>query len=158
IADTTPPLSAITNPITASHLTTVANIQGNAQDPNHPFESNISSVQVQVSYLKAGDTYYWDGGTSFSSITVNANTAWFDANYTKLYYSSGSWVYSGVTWPSDLTFTIKSRGIDSTLPTNNLEVPPSNRWISVVIDTTVPQSFINQPAATVLSSLATISG
>src|SRR5262249_54831085 len=114
--------------------------------------------QIQISYLKAGDTYYWDGGSSFSSFTVTATNAWFNSSYSATFLSSGSWTYSGVIWQTDYLYTIKARGIDTASPTRNTEDPPSNRWISVVIDTTVPSSAINQPSAAILNSMPTITG
>lgn len=41
--------------------------------------TGVKRVQLRLSYLLSGDTYYWDG-SNFSSTTVNATTAWQSIN------------------------------------------------------------------------------
>jgi hypothetical protein len=62
---------------------------GTATDPGSPWNAGVRKVQVRLSYLLSGDTWYWIPGlTAFSSGTV-ANNGWINT-------ANDSWQYFGV--------------------------------------------------------------
>ncbi|HOW89009.1 MAG TPA: hypothetical protein PL037_01910, partial [Elusimicrobiales bacterium] len=127
--------------------------------------STNTNVEIQISYLHNGDTYYYND-TVFSSNTV---LTWRNPSpndgYTPLGVSSGTWVYSrgaigaGGGWISDRSYTIRIRGRDNALPSPNVS-DPAVEITDVVIDTTPPSSLISAPGASdvLIRALPSISG
>ncbi len=79
---------------------------GTQSDPgSNP--SDVSAIEIQLSYLLGPDTYYWNQtATNFSSWTVTASTWW---------PATPTWFYNtNVVWPTDMSHfvTAKVRGYD----------------------------------------------
>src|SRR5208283_2735843 len=128
-------------------------------DPgSHP--SGMQLVQVRMSYLLSGNTYYWNPGVNaFSSSTLNANTAWQNAGGAGAVGNNGNigWDYNSalvgnITWPTDglsHTITLDVRGEDNATTSNG--TPPGNfsnlTTYTFVIDNTPPVAGISWPLA-----------
>ena len=130
---------------------------GTVTDPT-PLASGVnptSGVQIQLSYIDSGGTtYYWDANiTQFSSFTVTATSAWFNAG--------SSWLYiPSIVWPTDAShlITLQTRGTDNASLGDgsgggNVSVPQS---VSFNVDFVVPSGTITYPSANQPISSATI--
>ena len=97
-------------PANLGHVGNGTGLHGTNTDPgSHP--SGISQVQMQLSYVLTGATYYWDGTqVKFSSSPV---TTWNNSGTAAWNYEN----FSGndIDWPVDMShlFTLQVRGIDS---------------------------------------------
>src|SRR6185437_1448383 len=86
-------------------------LAGTAADAG-PSASGPKDVQIRLSYLSGGASYYWTG-SQFSSSTVNASTAW-----QSITTGAPEWSYPiPITWPSDEShaMTLESRAEDNTV-------------------------------------------
>src|SRR6185312_12268201 len=132
-------------------------LHGTASDAG-VLPSGINNVQVRLSYLVGGDTYYWDGG-QFSSSTVNASTAWQGASYL-----TGNWTYTtSIVWPTDVSHLMKleAQAFDNaTLGDGSGGGNPSAiAATSFNVDFVAPAGAITLPAANAfVNSLPLITG
>ncbi|MHB9154302.1 MAG: RHS repeat domain-containing protein, partial [Endomicrobiales bacterium] len=106
--DSKAPVSSITKPqqdgrYKPSDLAGATAMNGSASDldPNGPYYAGLSSVTVSLSYLHAGDTYYWTG-TAFSSNTTEA-ASWQTAQDVADGARDSSWnfLFQSSKWISD---------------------------------------------------------
>src|SRR5207302_79177 len=85
------------------HIGNATQLRGTASDAGvNP--SGIKGVGIRLSYLLATNTYYWTG-TTFSSYTVTAATAWQTAGAAAWNYNNT--IGSDITWPVDLSHAMK---------------------------------------------------
>src|SRR5207302_4953063 len=90
-------------PAAVGHIGNATQLRGTASDAGvNP--SGIKGVGIRLSYLLATNTYYWTG-TTFSSYTVTAATAWQTAGAAAWNYNNT--IGSDITWPVDLSHAMK---------------------------------------------------
>ncbi|MEK7382131.1 MAG: hypothetical protein AAB262_02480, partial [Elusimicrobiota bacterium] len=149
--DQTAPTAAITAPAADVQLNAWTSVTGSADDPNYATGSGIAggaNVQVQVSYLLDPDTYYYDGGVTFSSTT---SSRWNSPTWSALGLSSGTWNFApaGFTTArtSDKNYTVKARVQDNARPTPNPSDLTANivARFNVIFDTTPPAAVVQMP-------------
>ncbi|MCK5582683.1 MAG: hypothetical protein KAI33_02775, partial [Elusimicrobiales bacterium] len=163
IWDDTPPETTINVPIDEgkykpSDLTGVNAINGNATDAVLPYTTDhLNKVQIHLSYLKAGDTYYWTG-SAFSSYTVTFDGAWQDAIGTDTW----KYPYDGADWVSDENYRLITRAFDTAKPFGANGGNEQDPWTEYgfVMDGTPPVSKVSTPTAGsfIQSSISEISG
>ncbi|MBI4656406.1 MAG: hypothetical protein HY746_06650, partial [Elusimicrobia bacterium] len=129
--------------------------------------STVAATQIRLSYLSAGDTYYWnEGANNFSSWTVTENTAWFDS----LLSGSGpvwNWLYlSDINWPSgDREYKLETKSMDDARLNDdtgdgNWENPQS-RGTNIryfIIDDNPPSVLITSPTTGGVNYLTQVYG
>ncbi|MEK6543549.1 MAG: Ig-like domain repeat protein, partial [Elusimicrobiota bacterium] len=168
VLDFSGPQVAITNVNSNDKLRSLTSIAGTIVDPNHPFNSKVSTntnVEVQIYYLSAGVTYYYNqGGSNFTNALNESNSWWnpsLTGGFTSLGPSSGSWTYNsggqlGGAFLSDKSYTIRARGKDATVP--NVNYGSTVTIVNVIIDTTAPTAVFVAPSDTVIGTLSSIDG
>ncbi|MCK5583034.1 MAG: hypothetical protein KAI33_04555, partial [Elusimicrobiales bacterium] len=150
IWDTTPPDSSITQPLDTvkyqpTGLSGINALNGEASDTSLPIIGELlNKVQIHLSYVHDGDTYYW-AGANFSSYTVTDETAWQDASGTdtwKYSFSSGDWI-------SDKEYTLKTRAFDEAEPMGVDGGNEQDPWTvhTFIVDGTPPISQVSTPSA-----------
>src|ERR1019366_6482632 len=167
IMDQTPPTTTITAPPangmsykpTVFGFPVVPSLAGTVSDPNAN-DSGVKDVQVRLSYLFAGNTYYWGGGVSFSSTTA-PTAAW----QTITTAGPGWSELNSITWPSDMSHAMKleSRAEDNALQpdgsgTGNIDVPATSGTdiINFNIDFVAPSGTITYPSPNAAVSSTTV--
>src|SRR6185437_7975581 len=137
-------------------------LAGTAADAG-PSASGPKDVQIRLSYLSGGASYYWTG-SQFSSSTVNASTAW-----QSITTGGPGWSYPiPITWPSDVShaMTLQSRAEDNAVLADgtgagNIDAAatPGVDVVSFNVDFVVPSGAITLPAANAfVNSLPLITG
>ena len=128
---------------------------GDQTDPGTN-SSGISAVKLQLSYVLASDTYYWNQtDTNFSSWTVTASTWW---------PATPTWFYNtNVVWPTDMShfFTLKVQAFDQskTWDGSGNGNPGAITSTQFYVDIATPTASIVDPAdGAKLTSLASITG
>ncbi|MCB4756877.1 MAG: Ig-like domain repeat protein, partial [Elusimicrobia bacterium] len=155
LVDTVKPTASITFPshggkYKGSHVSGGPRpFTGSSSDPGSPWNSSVRRIFVRVSYLDAGDTWYWTPGPNvFSSGTAVSNSGWIQT-------ANNTWEYFGsITWRGvDSQYTAETRSEDATYQadgteTGNFSVPASlgSDIVNFVIDNTVPTVTISQPS------------
>ncbi|RLD16096.1 MAG: hypothetical protein DRI36_06175, partial [Caldiserica bacterium] len=156
ICDKGKPTSGITSPDNGGNYSSITMIQGTSSDPGgSDINSIITKVEIQISYIDAGTTYYWQATPSTGWVTtekwisVTANDGSFD------FYSEGwYWDSSLVSWQNQKLHYIRSKAYDNA---GNIQDPVSE--ISVTYDIDAPDSDISSPSdGAVLNSEPVISG
>jgi hypothetical protein len=167
LADTVAPVPTITFPVhnafyKGSQVSGGANpFTGTVNDPGAPFNSGIRQVQLRLSYLLNGDTWYWQPAQiKFSSGTAVSASGWINASDT-------TWDYFGsVTWGGvDRQYTLEARAEDLSFQydgtaTGNTSIPSTigTDVIKFVVDNTPPTEGITAPSATNIVGLTQIAG
>src|SRR5206468_4106309 len=90
-----PTQGASYKPINIGKLASATHFRGTSSDPNSG--AGVALVQLRLSYIAGGNTYYWDGSANaFSSYSVTASTAWMTTSGTL------GWNYNkDILWPTD---------------------------------------------------------
>ncbi|MHB0996888.1 MAG: hypothetical protein ACYC2I_11015, partial [Elusimicrobiales bacterium] len=164
IWDTDRPVSYMIQPVHGSSykpadLSGVNPLRGTATDGVLPYTPNhINKVQMNLSYLHQGDTYYWTT-TEFSSWTRTFDTAWLNLTGTTDWSSS----FGSSNWVSDRLYTMRVRAFDTAQPFPTADGGnEQNPWTisTFTVDGTPPVSRISTPTAGsfIQASLAEISG
>ncbi|TPW18338.1 MAG: hypothetical protein FD129_6 [bacterium] len=169
LVDSVPPSVALTFPADGAAYKRVNvsgaghELSGTAVDPGAPWNSGIRSVDVRISYLQGGDSYYYlPGPQAFSSGTIAA-PGWFNSGAVVF----TPWTHDlAVQWASgDRQYQIDVRGQDLSFAgdgaaTGNLSAPavPSVDIRTFFVDDTAPTFAVQSPAAPEVNALATISG
>ncbi|PJA12445.1 MAG: hypothetical protein COX65_08550, partial [Elusimicrobia bacterium CG_4_10_14_0_2_um_filter_56_8] len=153
--DKSAPLLSVLSPAANSKISSVVSVTGTANDPNWETNSGIagaSNMQVQVSYLLTGDTYYYDNSASFSSSTLNDSNSWWNSSlWVPQGPSSGTWTYNPVGLPSamvgDKVYRFRARAQDNAIPLANPASLMANAVTNsnVIYDLTKPVSRILFP-------------
>src|SRR6185437_4151974 len=128
-----------------------------------PNASGPKDVQIRLSYLSGGASYYWTG-SQFSSSTVNASTAW-----QSITTGGPGWSYPiPITWPSDVShaMTLESRAEDNAVLADGtgggnigVAATPGVDVVSFNVDFVAPAGAITLPAANAfVNSLPLITG
>ncbi|MFH1283258.1 MAG: hypothetical protein ABII27_06295, partial [bacterium] len=154
------PLSGITSPTEGEKYTpaavNAASISGTAQDKPDTNKADllIDGIDVQMSFLSGGSTYYWNGSTwTLTVTTLTANGASW--NFLAM-PNATQWSY-----PGDQNFRVKVRARDdATLGDGTLNSSIGN-WTgfrSFIVDNTAPLSGITVPSNSTVNALPTISG
>jgi len=153
--DKAAPTLAVLNPAANTKISTVLSVSGTANDPNYGTNSGIAgpaNIQAQVSYLLAGDTYYYDNAATFSSFTLSDTNSWWPATtWTPQGPSSGTWIYdpAGLTasMVPDKVYRFRARAQDNAIPVPNPAVLTANAVtnLNVIYDVTPPVSRITFP-------------
>ncbi|MDA8131646.1 MAG: hypothetical protein M0011_09110, partial [Elusimicrobia bacterium] len=167
--DMSAPLLGITNPSANSKISSLFSVTGTANDPNWTTNAGISgasNVQIQVSYLYAGDTYYYDNTTIFSSSALTDTNSWWPAtNWNPQGPSSGTWAYApaglSANMVGDRVYRFRVRAQDDAFPVPNPAVLGANAVSNdnVIYDVTKPVSRVTWPQdGAELRTLASITG
>ncbi|MCK5358187.1 MAG: hypothetical protein KAJ48_07310, partial [Elusimicrobiales bacterium] len=167
--DKSAPLLDITSISANDKIASLVSVSGTANDPNWDTNSGIAlaeNIQIQVSYIDDGDTYYYDGATQFSSSTLdNTNSWWIATNWAMDGPSSGTWTYApgglSSTMVSDKLYSIRARAQDNAIPTANPADLMANIYnvFDVIYDTTPPSILISSPVInSKLNTIPDISG
>ncbi len=153
--DKSAPVLALTSINTDDKISSLSSVSGTANDPNWATNSGIagaSNIQVQISYLDGGDTYYYDNASQFSSSTLNDTNSWWPAtNWTAQGPSSGTWTYAPAglssAMISDKSYRIRARAQDDAIPVPNPADLFANAALkyNIVYDTTPPSVLITYP-------------
>ncbi|MBI4057047.1 MAG: hypothetical protein HY399_05805, partial [Elusimicrobia bacterium] len=167
--DKDPPTTLISSPIATgyykpSQLDASDALRGTASDPTLPgVVDKLNKVQIHLSYLLAGTSYYWTG-SAFSSYTVTDATAWQTTIGTDTwrYPFSGSVPGPFGDWVSDKSYTLKTRAFDKSQPMGANGGNEQNPWTSVsfTVDGTPPVSRVTSltDEGFISAAPATISG
>ncbi|HBE87556.1 MAG TPA: hypothetical protein DDW67_00235, partial [Elusimicrobia bacterium] len=172
--DKNPPSSVIVSPLDSSDGESgrykasaigqfpANHIRGTATDNPAALAAGLQASQMRLSYLLAGDTYYWSGA-AFSSGAVAEAAAWRSASITGS-APVWNWDYtSNVVWPAgDREYLVETRGMDDARAADdsgdgNWEQAPyvSRRFI---VDDTPPAVSITTPTELSLNSATDIYG
>ncbi len=112
-----------------------------------------TTVNLQLSKLDTGVTYYWTG----AAWSVNVSS--FNAEELGTGSLNRIWSEPFNNWASDKQYTIKARGYDAALPVANLGDFNSGNIFTFVIDTTPPNSYISAPQNnSMIPALSAITG
>ena len=165
IMDTVAPTTSVTAPPgqNLSYQSSIfgaslPSLNGAANDQN-PNPSGVKDVQLNLSYVLAGNTYYYTG-VAFSSFNV-VNSGWLDIP------GAGPWSYfTAINWPTDglsHAMILKSRAIDNSLNpdgsgSGNTGVPATvgTDIINFNIDNIAPTGAITYPAVNASVSSTTV--
>ncbi|MFC2048668.1 hypothetical protein ACFLR5_00430, partial [Elusimicrobiota bacterium] len=140
IIDTEGPDSHVSAALNGTSFKDLDSISGTAQDAVSGVTTD--GVEVQVKYLLAGDTYYWDGGAvEFSSTTSNQWNTGTTAGAAGGVTANWSYVSSGVNWGNATVYTLLSRAIDKG---NNYQTA-INAGPTVTCDRLGPSSTVEYP-------------
>ena len=138
-------------------LSTVPFTGSDADNPATPQAGMkpVGGVQLRLSYLLAGSSYYWSpGAVKFDSSILPAN-AWFNTD-------DNSWAYGSIVpmqWPaSSYAYFLEARGTDKTTAgdgtgTGNISLPTTAGFI---VDNIPPTGSIAWPSADATLSSATL--
>ena len=165
VYDTAAPNVSISTPSVSGESFQRANIGeslsvtsfGGSDSDTGSLAAGVKRVQLRLSYLLNGASYYWDGA-NFSSTTVNANTAWRD-----IISPPATWAYTtDMNWPTPNSQSLlilmearaedKSTAADGT-PTGNVGATAS---VSFNLDDQPPTGSIAWPSANAAISSASI--
>ncbi|MBI5744156.1 MAG: right-handed parallel beta-helix repeat-containing protein [Elusimicrobia bacterium] len=138
--DVTPPQAFIVQPANGgvylpSDLTGVNPIRGTAFDPALPWGlDQLSKVQMNLSYLSGGVTYYWNGVSAFSN-AISSGSAWTDVADTDTW----RYPFDGANWVLGKDYTLLVRTFDKAAP---LDANGGNESVWAVSTFTVVASTI----------------
>ncbi|MDT8285806.1 MAG: hypothetical protein RQ748_01750, partial [Elusimicrobiales bacterium] len=169
VTDKSAPLTGVMSPAASSKISSLLSLSGTALDPNPPANAGIAdmtNIQAQLSYLEAGDTYYYDNAVGFSSWTLGDTNSWWSATeWTAQGPSSGTWYYApaGLTAAlvPDRIYRARVRARDDALPQSNPSDPMANVSTNadIVYDVTPPVSRVTAPSHnSVRRTLSSITG
>ncbi|MBU4123832.1 hypothetical protein KJ959_09190, partial [bacterium] len=146
------PGAGFTSHSDGGNYSSITQIEGTSSDPGA--FSNITNVQIMISYVVPPTTYYWSEVAldTTTAPTWNACTA---SDGTGFNSASEDWYFnaSNVLWQDQLDHTIKARSYDAAGNTG------ASSEIEIAYDTDVPDSDVSSPAdGAVGNSAPAISG
>jgi len=148
------PVVSVSSPAQSGIYSVFPTVYGTASDQNPNTASGIngaSNIQVSVSYVDGGTTYYFDGASSFIN-TLNEYNSFFNATgWSASGPSSGTWTFEPAGLSSALVgnkiYRVRARAQDNAIPIPN----PSDLMLNVatnyniIYDTTPPVSMVTLP-------------
>ncbi|MEW5906446.1 MAG: hypothetical protein AB1734_06660, partial [Elusimicrobiota bacterium] len=172
--DKQPPVSQIVNPLdladgvsgryksSAIGQFPTNHLRGTATDNPATLPAGLSASQIRLTYLLAGDTWYWTGA-SFSSGTAAEADAWRGAAVSG---SAPTWTWDYITsiaWPAvDREYRVEARGMDNSRLADDTGDGNWEQPVYVlrrfIVDDTPPSVAITAPAELSLNANTNILG